>query len=99
MGRYEMKGDTWCPRRSARRGAPALEIQEGLAGALLGAAPQGGKFRTPFGARWQARRASPSPAPRPENSTFLPCFANSKPPLLQGFQPQTLRIIKSLNMQ
>uniref|UniRef100_A0A0V0IP12 Putative ovule protein n=1 Tax=Solanum chacoense TaxID=4108 RepID=A0A0V0IP12_SOLCH len=52
---------TWRPWRYARRGAPALEIQRGHAGALLGALPQGGKFRTPFGARWQARRAKPFP--------------------------------------
>ena len=61
MKKWGRNEKTWRPWRSARRGAPALEIQRGPAGALLGAPPQVGKFRTLFGARWQARRATPFP--------------------------------------
>ncbi|KAH0777324.1 hypothetical protein KY290_008735 [Solanum tuberosum] len=54
-----MKGVGWGPWRSARRRAPALEVQKGLAGVLAGAPPQGLGFRAPLGARWQARRVDP----------------------------------------
>jgi len=59
MRKHGKNGITWRPWRSARRGAPALEAQQAPAGALSGAPPQGVKFRTPLGARWQARRPSP----------------------------------------
>jgi len=75
MRKHGKNGGTWRPWSSARRGAPDLEAQKAPAGALRGAPPQGLDFRVPFGARWQARRARPSP----ENLTFLPLFSNSKP--------------------
>ncbi|KAH0668790.1 hypothetical protein KY289_023283 [Solanum tuberosum] len=59
MKEWGMKGVGWGPWRSARRGAPTLEVQKGLAGALAGAPPQGLGFRAPLGVRWQARRANP----------------------------------------
>ncbi|WMV24287.1 hypothetical protein MTR67_017672 [Solanum verrucosum] len=71
MKKWGMKGKIWHHWRSERRGAPALKLQRGLLGALLGAPPQRLDFRVPFGAHWQARRATPFPRKLDFSSSFF----------------------------
>uniref|UniRef100_M1E0D0 Polyprotein n=1 Tax=Solanum tuberosum TaxID=4113 RepID=M1E0D0_SOLTU len=69
--KWGMNGKGWRPWRSERRGAPDLKLQRRPAGALLGAPPQGEKFRAPFGGRWLARRPSPFPRKLNFSRSFL----------------------------